>query len=183
MHEIWKDIDGFAGLYKISNLGRIKSFNRSKGKILKPLPKLKGYLYIHLSKAGKAKPYRIHRLVAEHFVDNPFEFPQVNHKDGNKANNTAENLEWCNGSMNQIHASNSGLRKDTIAVAMYSKEGVLLGVFKSRSDASRKTGAWNQSISKCCRGELKSTGGYVWKNATPEQERMLDNMEEQHETD
>lgn len=113
--EVWKDIDGYEGKYKISNLGRVKSLvfsNRQstflKERILKP-QKNKKYLQVSLCKNNKIKIINIHRLVALTFIPNPNNLPQINHIDGNKLNNIVENLEWCTCSQNIQHAYNNGL--------------------------------------------------------------------------
>lgn len=102
MKEVWKDIPGYEGMYQISNLGRVKSLGSTiregwnlKEKILKLTKEPKGYLKVGLRKNGKIKTVRVHRLVAESFVANPENLPEVNHKDENKENNLADNLEWC----------------------------------------------------------------------------------------
>ena len=94
--EVWKDICGFSGKYKISNYGRVKSFKYYKAHILRTQLNNKGYERVSLSKAGRARYYLVHRLVAQHFVanDNPEEKNTVDHIDGNKENNTASNLRW-----------------------------------------------------------------------------------------
>lgn len=100
---IWRDIKGYEGIYQISNYGevmRLMSYD-SKGhlrnsRILKQQKNKYGYLQIGLHKNGKEKKYLIHRLVAETFIENPYNHPEVNHKDENKKNNSVSNLEWCN---------------------------------------------------------------------------------------
>lgn len=118
MKEIWKPIEGYEGLYEISNLGRVKSIqyfnhvnNKSypRNKILKPLPNDRGYHRVDLSKFGRSKRYRIHRLVAEAFIPNPNNFPEINHIDGNKQNNSINNLEWCTRKHNMKEAYKLGL--------------------------------------------------------------------------
>lgn len=96
--EEWKPIEGYEGLYEVSNLGRVKSlnYNRTKQeKILKQGKMKNGYLYVILCKEGKMKIFYIHRLVATTFIENPNNFRFVNHKDENKTNNLVSNLEWC----------------------------------------------------------------------------------------
>ena len=96
--EIWKDIKGYEGKYMVSNLGRFKSLNyrrTGKEKILEGYPDKDGYLYVQLWKDGKGKNCRINRLVAQAFLENPQNLPEVNHKDEDKTNNRVENLEWC----------------------------------------------------------------------------------------
>lgn len=113
--EVWKDIRGYEGIYQISNLGRIKSLHRDcrNGRILNPAKNNSGYLRVALSNNGKIRYDSIHRLVAEAFISNPKKLPEVNHIDGNKLNNSVENLEWVTKGENQIHAYKTGLRKIT----------------------------------------------------------------------
>ena len=92
--EQWRDIEGFDGLYQVSNQGRVKSLKYGKEKILKGVKSCNGYLTVGLCKDGKEVRKYIHRLVAEAFLPNPQNLPQVNHKDEDKTNNCVENLEW-----------------------------------------------------------------------------------------
>ena len=122
-NEIWKNIKGYEGLYQISNLGNVRSVPRIidsqfKGKpikrevyekILKKSSTKFGYDYVCLSKDGKTKKYKIHRLVGEHFIPNLENKRTINHIDGNKHNNTVENLEWATYKENQQHAIRTGL--------------------------------------------------------------------------
>ena len=126
MNEVWKDIKGYEGLYQVSNLGRIKSLYGWNGhrylereKILKPTSKYdKRVSYpravIKLIKGKDKKDYKVHRLVAQAFIPNPQNKPQVNHIDGNPLNNRIENLEWCTDRENKIHAIENNLRIYTI---------------------------------------------------------------------
>ena len=98
--EIWVEIFGFEG-YQVSSWGRIRN---ADGQILKPYRSEKGYLKIELRKNGKGYKKRIHRLVASAFIENPQNLPQVNHKDGNKENNSVTNLEWVTDEQNKEHA-------------------------------------------------------------------------------
>ena len=122
MQERWKAVQGFESLYEVSNQGRIKSlkrtFVRSDGKpltvserILKGSKDTKGYLQVELKKDGQRIIRFVHRLVAEAFVENPDCKSQVNHKDGNKLNNVAENLEWVTCKENINHAWENDLNK------------------------------------------------------------------------
>ena len=108
--ENWKDISGFNGLYQVSDQGRIKSFIVSKkGRVMKFDTVSRRYNYIGLRLGMIQKNYVVHRLVANAFIENPENKPQINHKDGNKLNNYVENLEWCSASENMKHACKTGL--------------------------------------------------------------------------
>lgn len=118
--EEWKDIQGYEGLYQVSNLGRVKSLYRLnsrgqkiKGKILKYSINPKGYAIVILCKNGITKTISVHRLVAIHFIENPNNLNVINHIDGNKINNNITNLEWCTQSENVKHAYRTGLAKIT----------------------------------------------------------------------
>jgi hypothetical protein len=109
--EIWKPIKGFESLYLISNLGRLKSFHRDKinGKVINPTLTTKGYFHVHLYRAGEKITARIHQLVAQAFIGDCPKDHQVNHKNGNKTDNRASNLEYLTMSENIEHAKFSGL--------------------------------------------------------------------------
>lgn len=140
MHEEWLPIINYEELYEVSNLGQVRSLNHFvvqsnskgsylrlyKGKILKPrIPKNK-YPYLHLSKNGIRKTVKVHRLVAEHFLANPNNFPQVNHKDGDKTNNHKNNLEWCTSKHNINHAYENNLnKKSDFGVDSYGFKGTV----------------------------------------------------------
>lgn len=117
MQEIWKDIQGYEGLYQVSNLGRVRSLGHTihrtdgttafyRGRILTPVGR--PYLNVCLSKGPQLERPRIHRLVAEAFVPNPEGFDQVDHIDCNKKNNRADNLRWCTRSQNSQYAYANG---------------------------------------------------------------------------
>ena len=112
MTEIWKDVEGYEGLYSISNRGYIRSLvtdrSRREG-VLTPHPK-NGYLAVNLYKDGKCKHHYIHRLVAKAFISNPLNKRTVNHKDADKHNNCVENLEWCTQKQNIHHSVVNGLQ-------------------------------------------------------------------------
>lgn len=110
--EIYKDVVGYEGLYWVSNLGNIKTENWRNSKrtaILRPAKDERGYFKVALQKDGKLKTYRVHRIVALAFINAVESKPQVNHINGIKTDNRAENLEWCNNSENQLHAYKLGL--------------------------------------------------------------------------
>ena len=103
MNEAWKDIEGYETLYQVSSQGRVKNIPRNK--LLKADKTSDGYLRVKLSKDGVAKNFRVHRLVAKAFIDNPSGLEEVNHKDEDKANNKVYNLEWCTREYNQRYGN------------------------------------------------------------------------------
>ncbi|MFF3146812.1 NUMOD4 domain-containing protein [Streptomyces sp. NPDC057927] len=166
--EIWKDINGYEGHYKISNLGRVKSFkyDKTRGRILKGNIENHGYKMVDFRANSFRKRYLIHRLVAETFIPNPQNYKVVNHIDGNKLNNSLENLEWTTQQYNTIHAFNTGLSDGmnwSKGVNQYTKRGKFVANYSSLSEASQLTGCDVSSISKCCRGIKIQVGGYRWK--------------------
>ena len=108
--EIWKDIEGCVG-YQVSNFGRVKSLKRGGERIMSLTPNHSGYLQVGLSCNNKVKKCRVHRLVAQAFIPNSLNKPQINHIDGDKLNNRADNLEWATASENIRHALATGLKK------------------------------------------------------------------------
>ena len=117
MNEIWKDISGYAGIYQISSLGRVKSLSRISNnrtlseKLLTPSLSNSGYACICLSNNKYKKYSFIHRIIAQSFIPNPMGKKQVNHIDGVKANNSIDNLEWATNSENQKHAYKNNLNR------------------------------------------------------------------------
>lgn len=111
MREEWKELKESQGKYLISNYGRVKSLKFGREKILKTRKTHDGYLWYSLSFQGKAKTMRAHRLVAEYFIDNPFNKPTVNHIDGNKENNRVDNLEWSTLKEQMQHAYSNNLKE------------------------------------------------------------------------
>ena len=104
MMEVWKDIEGYYGKYQVSSWGRVR--NAETGHVLNPYKNSKGYLKVGLSSGKRVMDkHRINRLVAKAFISNPMNLPQVNHKDGNKENNSITNLEWTTDEINKKHAA------------------------------------------------------------------------------
>lgn len=170
--EIWKDIEGYIGLYQVSNFGRVRNLNyrgTGKVKVLSPVEDKYGYLQVCLYKNGKGKIFKVHRLVTEAFIPNPLNLPQVNHKDEDKTNNfcgTLENdfndgnLEWCDSKYN----INYGTRIDRISkpVLQFTKTGELVREWSSTNEAGRN-GFHQSAVVNCCRGERKTHHGFIWK--------------------
>lgn len=180
MEEIWKDIKGYEGLYQISNFGRVKSLNHlkrlgaktilHKGKILKQqIIKTNGYFSVALSKKSKVKRYLVHRLVAQAFVENLKNYNVINHKDENKLNNNATNLEWCSYNYNNNYGNHGQKISKTRnfnknkKVYQYDLNGNLINIFKSSLEAKRFFKIKNNSITRCCRNLQKTAGGFIWK--------------------
>lgn len=182
-HEIWKDVIGYEGIYQVSNLGRVKRIGKYRNqvkewdsnKILKPGKKNNGYMYCQLSKDNKTSPKMVHRLVAEAFIENPDNKKTVNHIDGNKANNTVENLEWNTYSENNLHrlysliGYNKGDRRNQRGkpVLQYDLQGNFIKEYPSYREAQRETGI--TTIDVVCRGARQkrkkqiTAGGFIWK--------------------
>ena len=176
MIEIWKDIKDYEELYQVSNFGRILSLNyRRTGKIriLKGLKDKDGYLNVCLCKNGKTKRAKIHRLVAQTFLPNPLNLPQVNHKDEDKTNNfvgTPENdykdgnLEWKSHRDNLNHGTHNERMAKTKSkpVLQLSLDGELIREYPSVAECGRN-GFNRGHVAACCRGEEKTHKGFRWK--------------------
>lgn len=162
MIEIWKDIEGFEGLYQVSNLGRIKSSCRegTKGGIIKQFL-IDKYMKVHLYKDGESRFYFVHRLVALAFIENPLNKPQINHINGNKYDNRAINLEWATSQENLQHAIGTGLRHFK-KVGQF-KNGVLIKEYINCLQASKQTGISQPNIWYCLKGKHKTCGGFEWR--------------------
>ena len=164
--EIWCPIKGYEGLYEVSDQGRVRSIKFGKERILKPGRNTCCYLQVNLCKNGeKKKNLLVHRLVAQTFIPNPDNLPEVNHKDEDKDNNSVQNLEWCDRKYN----INYGNRNQMVSIKLsqpilqYTKSGEFVREWKSTYDVERNLGYFHNSISYCCNGKLKSAYGYVWK--------------------
>lgn len=180
MTELWKDINGYEGLYQVSNLGRVRSLNyQGHGLTRELVPKENnsGRLWFDLWKEGKGKAMLAHRLVAMAFIPNPDNLPQINHIDENPKNNAAWNLEWCTQAENiqkwlQNHPerrrktySRKYQRRSHLRVRQLTKEGELIREWDNSSSVARGLGMSDWSISECCRGKRKTAHGYVWQYA------------------
>ena len=165
--EEWKPIPGYEGLYEVSNYGRVRSFKwSSNGKILSPGKDGSGYLFVTLCKDGKTKLRKMHRLVAEAFIPNPSNFPQVNHMDECKENNYFGNLEWCTHKYNLSYGTRTRriAENNSKPVVQLDKKGNFISEFESLREASRRTGIADGSICRCCNHKpgRYSAGGFIW---------------------
>ena len=176
MNEIWKNIDDFEGLYQVSNLGNVKSLNYNhtgKELFLKPGTDKYGYLYVLLYKNGKPRHFKIHRLVAKAFLENPYNKPEVNHKDEDKTNNCLTNLEWMTSKENinygthNERAAKSRINHQAISksVLQYSLDGEFIKEWPSTMQIERELGFSSSNISECCNGKQKTSYRYIWKYA------------------
>ena len=188
MNEIWKSVIGYEKFYEVSNIGRVRSVNRTvitikgdiiykKGIVLKPGTDKHGYLHVGLSKDNLLMSYTVHRLLAKAFIPNIENKPTVNHKDGIKSNNYEWNLEWATRSEQAIHSLNNNLRtmpnswngkfgsshgasKD---VLQYTKTGVFIKEFGSIIEASDSVGIHPSGITGVLKGRHRTAGGYMWE--------------------
>lgn len=176
MRELWKDIQGYEGLYQVSNTGKIKSLHLGKNRILRSTPNSCGYHKVELYKNKKSKVFYVHRIVAMSFIDNTYGKPQINHIDGNKNNNSVSNLEWVTASENQKHALKNNLhapsyfkgRKGVLSsnsreVMQFTKDGLLVNYYYSIVDAANAVGCKPNSITQALTNKNKTCNGYVWK--------------------
>lgn len=166
-NEIWKDIVGYEGLYQVSNLGRIKSLRFNKEKILKPTISSKGYLRVDLIKNQKRKTKYIHRIVLENFIPNVNNFPEINHKDENKTNNSVENLEWCTSQYNCHYGTRIKRFSDNKKKKIYQfdLDENFIREWKSAVDIEKEIGLEKSNIRSCCRGEIRKAYGFIWRYA------------------
>lgn len=156
-----KDIKGYEGLYAITSCGRVWSYRSQR--FLKSNVNRNGYEYVVLSIGNKRKTLTVHRLVAEAFIPNPDNLPEVNHKDEIKTHNYINNLEWVNKTKNINYGTRNHRVSKNNSKAVYCEE--LNKVFVSITIASQELGINLGSISSCCKGKLKSAGGYHWRYA------------------
>lgn len=160
---MWKT---YISNYEISNTGQLR--NSKTGRILKPKVSNKGYVKYGISISGKYKDVFAHRAVAETFVPNPDNKPQVNHKDGNKKNNDYTNLEWSTGSENIVHAFDNNLMNSNHskkAVIQLTKNGEEVRTYDSITLAAQSVGGSPTHINSCCRGRRNTHKGYRWSYA------------------
>lgn len=177
-HEVWKDVVGYEGLYQVSNIGNVISLRRNYKcgpKYLTPFEN-DGYHRVTLVVGKSHKNLLVHRLVAEAFIPNTEGKEVVNHIDGNKLNNKANNLEWVTKKENTAHAIRTGLRRPDVPhrsfrgansprakkVYQFDLSGNFIKAFDCAEYAAIEVGASKSCISKCCRGKRKTHKGYMW---------------------
>ena len=167
--EVWKTIKEYPD-YQISNKGRVKSFKNKVPIVLKSSFNQKGYKQFVLRNENGGKTKRIHRLVAEAFIPNPNNLPQVNHKNGIKTCNEDWNLEWTDNSGNQKHAFTNGLQTNVgnnnpniQPVNQYDLDGNFIKHWDSIYDIIKELGYSRSSIWRCCTNKYKQSHGFIWR--------------------
>ena len=174
--EIWKDILGYEGLYQVSNYGNVMSLSFGPKntsftyikQLLKTSNSSTGYVHVQLYKNGKSQTVNVHRLVANAFVENPFNKPEVNHIDSNRSNNHAYNLEWVTHSenlkkRNRILPSIKNSNLSVCHILQYSLNGQFIKEWNDIDDISRSLNFQRNNIISCTKGFRKSSYGYIWK--------------------
>ncbi len=172
--EEWKDVEGYEGLYQVSNLEKV--MNVKTGKILKPYLYQTGYYGVVLSKNNIKKHHFIHRLVAQAFIPNPENKPCINHINECRWDSPVWNLEWCTHKENnnygkhseKISVSKTGKlnpKRVSKPVIQYTLDGQFVAEYPSMAEAQRLTGIFQTSIGQCCKGNNRynTSGGYKWK--------------------
>ena len=146
-----KDIAGYEGIYGITSCGKVWSYKRKK--FLTPGVNNKGYLYVNLCKDGKVKKYKIHRLVAEAYLPNPNNLPQVDHIDGNKMHNYLNNLQWITNRDNCRKSNNK-------PILQYDLDGNFIREWECAYDVGKEVNTGNIN---CHKGRTKTAYGFIWK--------------------
>lgn len=174
IESVWAPVKGYEGLYEVSTNGQVKSLERIspqghllKERILKPAKDRGGYLRVVLCKDGKSKHYLIHRLVAEAFLDNPDNLPCVNHRDEDKTNNRANNLEFCTHQYNNTFGTRIervSKKESKSVIGINPDNGEIVIEFQSTMEAGRN-GFSQGTVAACCRGvkRYKTYKGLIWR--------------------
>lgn len=183
MREVWKDIEGYEGVYMVSNLGNVKSLNYcNSGHARNLTPKVNnvGRLWVELHHNRKKQCFLIHRLVAMAFIENPDGYPQINHIDENPKNNVVTNLEWCTGKQNvDAYWANhrDECKKPRVCMRRNSKwrdfeilqmtlDGTVVRRWNNVAHIYHETGYHMTSILECCKGvKRKKAYGFKWQFA------------------
>ena len=153
--EIWASIKNYEGLYEVSNFGNVRSLKFGKIRYLKPAKNQKGYYFVKLCKNGIVKYFKVHRLVANAFIPNPKNLPQINHIDENKTNNKASNLEWCTNQYNKRYSC----AKNVMGIGENGRKTILLGATVD----GEKMGFSYSNISKAANGKFHKKGNHKYK--------------------
>lgn len=170
MEEEWRDIKGYEGYYQVSNMGRVKRLKITgkdgrtyRERILIPVYNTR-YLNVSLCKNGIIKQYRVHRLVCTAFLENPNNYPCINHKDENRLNNNADNLEWCTVKYNNSYGTNIMRRAKarSRAVVQMDLDGKVIKRWDSLKEAKKSLNIKGTGITAACRGRQHTSGGYRW---------------------
>ena len=174
-NEEWRDVAGYEGRYQVSSMGRVKSLERKvpkrngertvKERFLKPSDDGRGYLRVDLYAGGKRKRFKVHRLVCQAFHDNPDNKSDVNHINENKTDNRACNLEWCTCKQNINHGTHNERMAKTKSkpVGQYTRDGELVKIWPSVSEAERQAGFNHGYICQSANGKYKQAYGFIWK--------------------
>ena len=163
--EKWLKVKGYEERYEISDMGRIRRL--SDGGLMRPAINQNGYQHVVLSKNGKTKDFRVHRLVATHFIENKAGKRDVNHKNGIKTDNRAANLEWLTHSENELHKIYTLETPSKLLGACRPVKCLNTGVvYRSISEAKRELNLPKSThIQEVCAGKLKQTKGLKWSYA------------------
>lgn len=168
---MWKKIfvESKETAYSVSDNGEVRNDNTNR--LLKQQNQ-NGYCHCTLTIDGHPKRCRVHRLVAEYFVENPDNKPYVNHIDGNRINNKATNLEWVTPSENAQHAVEAGLRQNgrNRPVVQYTMDGTRLLTFQSITQAALETNTLDSKIVLCCQRKRRSANDFQWRYADDKQD-------------
>lgn len=164
MEEIWKDIEGYEGIYQVSNLGNVKTIydnthHKKVDRLLKQKFLKTGYKIVALSKMCKRKYFTVHRLVAKAFIPNTCNLPSINHKDENKSNNNVSNLEWCTIAYNNTYGSHATCNNKPV---LFMKGDKVINKFDSVIEASTCLNVDRTTISKILHHKLKSWKGFTF---------------------
>ena len=146
-----RDVKGYEGIYGITSCGKVWSYRRQK--FLKPFYDKNGYLRVQLCKNGKCKKYKLHRLVADAYIPNPDNLPEVDHIDNDKTHNYINNLQWLSHKDNSRKSNNK-------PILQFDLNGNFIREWECAYDVGKEV---KQGINNCLRGRTKSAYGYIWK--------------------